>query len=145
MDHLLRGGALSKEFDEVLQRWKVNSKVDLHSAFLTKEKDLEAWKVTPGMKYPVEWDQPPFLIPSGEKNAKNINDILKKSWEIQAGSNPNLPDGFGEYPTLVTNSCFQIHGFLKYYFNCLGIIQISKFDNTGFQILVGILLFVENS
>ena len=100
---------------------------------------MEAWKVTPGMKFPVEWDQPPFLIPSGEKNAKNINDILKKSWEIQAGSNPNLPDGNGEYPTLVTNSCFQIHGFLKYYFNCLGIIQITKFNNTGLQILIGIL------
>ena len=101
----LRLPPLSKEFDEVLQRWKVNSKVDLHSAVLTKEKDLEAWKIAPGMKFPVELNQPPFLIPSGEKNAENINDILKKSWEIQAGSNPNAN------PSLVTNSCFQIHGF----------------------------------
>ena len=121
----------SKEFDEVLQRWKVNSKVDLHSAVLTKEKDLEAWKIAPGMKFPVELNQPPFLIPSGEKNAENINDILKKSWEIQAGSNPNLPDFWGGMPTSSSGSCFQIHGFLMYYFNCLGIIQITKLDNTG--------------
>ena len=111
----------SKEFDEVLQRWKVNSKVDLHSAVLTKEKDLEAWKIAPGMKFPVQLNQPPFLIPSGEKNAENINDILKKSWEIQAGSNPNLPDYFGTLPTLVSNSCFTIYDVLL--FNGLGMLH----------------------
>ena len=121
MDHLRLPPPLSKEFDEVLQRWKVNSKVDLHTAVLRKEKDFEAWKVTPGIKFPVEWNQPPFLIPSGEKNAKNINDILKKSWEIQAGSNPNLPDYFGTLPTLVSNSCFTIHDVLL--FNCLGMLH----------------------
>ena len=107
---------LPKKFDEVLQRWKTNSKRDLFEAVVQKEKDLESWKNTTERTFPKEWKEPPFLIPHDEKNAEVINDILKKSWEIQTGRYPNLPIS----GTLISQSCFTIHGFLKYYIDCLG-------------------------
>ena len=108
---------LPKKFDEVLQRWKTNSRRDLFEAVVQKEKDLESWKNTTERTFPKEWKEPPFLIPHDEKNAEVINDILKKSWEIQTGKYPNLPFT----GTLISQFCFIIHGFLKYYIDCLGL------------------------
>ena len=128
-DFIRKNQRFTKEFVEVLQRWKTNSKGDLSrsktpgdlfDAVLQKEKDLESWKITPGMSFPKEWKEPPFFISTDEKDAEVINDILKKSWETQAGRNPNLPDFFGRMETLSQQSCFTIHGFLKYYLDCFG-------------------------
>ena len=107
---------LTTEFNNVHQRWKTNSERDLLAAVLQKEKDLEAWEITSELTFPKEWKEPPFLIPNDEKNAEVINDILKKSWEIQTGKYPNLPFT----GTLISQFCFIIHGFLKYYIDCLG-------------------------
>ena len=98
-----------KEYLQVWQRWKTNSKRDLFDAVLQKEKDLESWRITPA-SFPKEWKEPPFLIPTDEMNAEVINDILKKSWETQAGMMESLSQ----------LSCFTIHGLLKYYFDCFG-------------------------
>ena len=118
---------LTKEFDTVLRRWKTNSKRDLFDAVLQKEKDLESlWKNPSVLTFPEEWKEPPFLIPNNEKNAEVINDILRKSWEIQTGRIPTFPTHCGDQKTLLSNTCFDIHGFLKYYFDCLGILFFTK-------------------
>ena len=123
-DFVRKNQRFTKEFVEVLQRWKTNSKGDLFDAVLQKEKDLESWKITPGLSFPKEWEDPPLLIPPAmsafSTATEVINDILKKSWETQAGRNPNLPDFFGRMETLSHQSCFTIHGFLKYYLDCFG-------------------------
>ena len=123
-EHIRKNQRLTKEFVEVLQRWKTNSKQDLFDAVLQKEKDLESWEITPEMSFPKEWKEPSFLIPNDEKNAEVINDILKKSWEIQTGDNLNLPGGHhGLRHPLLAKSAFVVHGFLKYYFDYLGILS----------------------
>ena len=118
---------LTKEFDTVLRRWKTNSKRDLFDAVLQKEKDLESlWKTPSELTFPEEWKEPPFLIPNDEKNSEVINDILRKSWEIQTGDNLNLPGGHhGLRHPLLAKSAFVVHGFLKYYFDYLGILSTS--------------------
>ena len=118
---------LTKAFDTVLRRWKTNSKRDLFDAVLQKEKDLESlWKTPSVFTFPEEWKEPPFLIPNKEKNAEVINDILRKSWEIQTGDNLNLPGGHhGLRHPLLAKSAFVVHGFLKYYFDYLGILSTS--------------------
>ena len=115
---------LTTEFNNVHQRWKTNSERDLLAAVLQKEKDLEAWEITSELTFPKEWKEPPFLIPNDEKNAEVINDILKKSWEIQTGDNLNLPGGLdGLRHPLLKKAAFEVHGFLKYYFDNLGILS----------------------
>ena len=114
------------EFNNVHQCWKTNSERDLLAAVLQKEKDLEAWEITSELTFPGEWKEPPFLIPNDEKNAEVINDILRKSWEIQTGDNLNLPGGHhGLRHPLLAKSAFVVHGFLKYYFDYLGILSTS--------------------
>ena len=117
--------SLSKELSQILQRWRTNSKGDLYAATLRKEQDLEMFQVTPKFDYPKEWNEPPFLIPSDEKDAETINDIIKKSWKIQSGRNRHFP--MPEHVTpksknqyLTSDSCFKICGFLTYYFKSLG-------------------------
>ena len=129
--------SLSKELSQILQRWRTNSKGDLYAATLRKEQDLEMFQVSPKFDYPKEWNEPPFLIPSDEKDAETINDIIKKSWKIQSGRNRHFP---GIWVHLISNSCFKICGFLTYYFKRLGdfVTLCSHFSSSSIFTLLGV-------
>ena len=84
---------------------------DRTEATLEKEKALESIKLQFYCEIldKAPFQLPPFLMPKDEKNAGIINDILKKSLEIQGTT--------GIYsPSLVDGACFEINGFLMYYF-----------------------------
>ena len=113
---------LPEDMEAIYQQWIESSSQDRIAATLEKEEEFKLLEIIPIRTWPKIWKNCPFLVPEGAKHAKMINEVLVTSWETQASYCQSLPLEHNGIPMywLLTQVCFKVHGWLAYYFKCLG-------------------------
>ena len=110
-------------FEKLFGKWQQMSKEDRFEAYLKVEKKFESLPIVQKFKWDFQKlpNGPQSLLPhrpNGDKNPKIINEILRRSWEIQGSYSPVIINRSG---VLMTNCGRQLCSWLMYYFRCLNV------------------------